>query len=409
MKPLARMIRQLEAVRGRKEAIAAQLEQQQHELRLQALVAALPEQQTRAVFALCAALETGGGAAAAALSAAARNGGNGTPRAHGWPEQLQAFNEQAAASAVAAAMAGGSGGSRSGSGSGGGGGDNALPLGWDPVETARRHLAAGAPAPTTHGLRAVVLAVVAGAGRDLSRVRGGAPDEAAARARLEALRARLVGYMALLAAGERFRHARGGGGGRGSGSATGSSVADGLPGPEPLLEVVMTPLDGSAAPPPDEASWRWAVSQMALDATQAELVRRLLAAWHAKSRAIHAQRAEAVADLRRCAAETASGGGGVGGAMSGGGGDDSLAAHDEIARRLKAAELAYVVHTLVYALALFGSLLSAEQVAALLLASWPYAPSMFALHAALCGGGHGGGGGGGGSGGGGGGRVGAGD
>jgi hypothetical protein len=36
----------------------------------------------------------------------------------------------------------------------------------------------------------------------------------------------------------------------------------------PLVEVVMTPLDGSATAPPGEAHWQWAVDQLRLTAEQ---------------------------------------------------------------------------------------------------------------------------------------------
>lgn len=82
------------------------------------------------------------------------------------------------------------------------------------------------------------------------RIQRGAPDAEAAIARLQALRAKVLEFSALLAVGE------------------GPERGPNGPVVSPVVEVVMNPLDGSEVQVPDEGHWVWAVSQMKLDQEQ---------------------------------------------------------------------------------------------------------------------------------------------
>ncbi|KIZ02480.1 hypothetical protein MNEG_5475 [Monoraphidium neglectum] len=142
-------------------------------------------------------------------------------------------------------------------------------------------------------------------------------------------------------------------------------------GPErgaPLSGAILTPLDAESPPlpaqqqqqqqpqPPPAAHWRWAIESLGLDPRQRALAATLLSMWRARMAALTRAR-EALA--ARCAALAA-----------------DAAAHEAALSDLGCVQASYILNITVFLLALYGTILTAQQHARLSAAAWPWAPSL---------------------------------
>lgn len=210
-------------------------------------------------------------------------------------------------------------------------------LGWDPAAAAELALGANL---TTSGLRRAI--------RDFTRLAGplymkarpgsGYSDTEQARRRLEAERARLLQFAALL-----------------------FTCGD----PSPASQVLLTSMDedGPAPPrpPPSSPSWfQWLVEQLQLEPEQEAL---LIAALHSlkeRQAPVQEQRARLVQEC-----------------------SEDAKVLDEVVAQISAGLHTYQVISGVYMLAVYGTILRADQFARYLLAAWPYMPSLSGLREAL--------------------------
>ncbi|KAI8472604.1 MAG: hypothetical protein J3K34DRAFT_413644 [Monoraphidium minutum] len=103
---------------------------------------------------------------------------------------------------------------------------------------------------------------------------------------------------------------------------------------------------------------------MRLEPDQEAMLRAALSVWSARSRAF-AELREAL--LARSAA-----------------GSGDLGLQEAVLKELQAAQAAFEVHTIVFTLCVYGSLLTAVQVTTLLVSSWPWVPSLHGMHAVIC-------------------------
>jgi hypothetical protein len=93
-------------------------------------------------------------------------------------------------------------------------------------------------------------------------------------------------------------------------------------------------------------------------------MRALMELWHLRAAANSSERASLHA---QCVARAAEGAG----------------MHEGLLRRLVALQARFEMDTAVFFLALYGSVATPVQVAQLLVASWPFAPTMLVLHSVL--------------------------
>ncbi|GBF89911.1 hypothetical protein Rsub_02615 [Raphidocelis subcapitata] len=217
-----------------------------------------------------------------------------------------------------------------------------LPLGWSPAAVAAR---AAETDVSLEGLRKQLREFVLTCAPLLIRRQRGAPDAAAAAARIEAEHSSLLELCALIALG-----------GAGAG------------GPSPFSRILLTPLEGAppangAGPVVDDAHWDWAVSQLKLSGGQLSRLMTFLDVIRERVARIDAERASLLA---ACAAAA-----------------DDAAEGERLVARLVVVQRGYEVVSGAAVLALYGSLLTADQVAGFFVACYPYVPSVSGLHRTL--------------------------
>lgn len=223
--------------------------------------------------------------------------------------------------------------------------DELLELNWSPALALELLRSTPALDMSSEGLRVMVREFTESAGCLIRRIQQGAPDAATALQRLQSARSRILEFIALIAVGEwRGRDRQG---------------------VTPLVDIVMRPLCGDDLPMPDERHWEWAVTQLQLEPEQEELVVALLQVWRTRVAGIAAQ---SDALLQECEDRAS----------------EDVGAQEERLKLLTSAQKLFELHAACFILALYGSLLTAQQVAVLMVSSWPFVPSMHVLNLVLC-------------------------
>lgn len=214
-------------------------------------------------------------------------------------------------------------------------------LGWCPVRAAEM-AASAASELTTEGLRKRLRNLAAVGGCLLPRLYHDAPDGDTTIPRLEEARSEILQFLALLTICPAPGH------------------------PSPIMSVCLASLEEDAPPPTatapalvTQSHWAYAYEQLALEPEQKERLLALLELSRARSQRFSSIRE----DLLRSAAERA----------------HDLHAQQELVRELDRVQRSYTISVTASLLALYGTLLSAQQVAAYSVGSWPYAPSQTAL------------------------------